>query len=214
MTTRHPTRRRALALLLGGTGLVGVAYAARSRLRHTALVEAVLGPAQRVAGPIPDAAMPALLALGEILIPTPFAREGAAYPPETGTPGSVMKAALEEYAQRTPGFHQDCATAAHLLDRLAGGRKYPALTLAERRRLAGPILDTPPREPDAGLLARLSGRRSKAEQSAELWAVAHPMIHGFYAGTPGWASIGYPRRRGDCSNLEDYQNPPVPPRLG
>jgi mono/diheme cytochrome c family protein len=127
------------------------------------------------------------------------------------TAGEAVEAAIRDWCRRKPERAADFRAAAALLDRRSQAdqaRRFAELDLARRRHLFDSLL-----RPMAGSRAVRFLHRFSAEGRSvrRLWQLACiPILEGFYASSYGWKVVGYPRARGEGSNLVDYQLP-IPP---
>jgi hypothetical protein len=197
-----------LAMLLGGAGLAAILYKARARFRQLPLVGGMSPPPSRQAGaPIAEQALPTLLALGDVLIPSSFSSTASGE--YSSAAREVLLDSLQEEARSDLAFQKDAEAAARFLDQAAqreAGLTFAALQFPRRQTMAGALLDA---EQGAGSLwQRLAGRAGNGKDHARVRRVASSMIHAFYVSRYGWISMGYSHGRGECTDLVDYQNPP------
>jgi hypothetical protein len=203
------TRRSVLAILFGGAGLAALFYAARNRLRRLPVVGGLIPSAAGSTGPIPSETFPALLALGDVLIPVSFSTAGSSQ--HRSGVIAVLKASLEEAARRLPGFQKDGVAVAGLLDQASqaeGHTNFAGLEFAGRQAIVARLLRT--HSTGDSLPAVAKPLATGPEDTTPMHRVTQTLIHGFYVSRYGWISMGYTRGRGECSDLTDYQSPPRP----
>lgn len=134
---------------------------------------------------------------------------GAEVLSEGRTPREVVSRTVAECCRRNPEAAGAFRAAVELLDGRSvshRGRRFAELGLDERRALVGSLFEPYARNRVVRLLYHFSeyGRGVRG-----LWRlVCVPILTGFYASSFGWRVVGYPHRRGDGSNLADYQVPP------
>lgn len=137
------------------------------------------------------------------------APNGAEVLSEGRTPREVVSRTVADCCRRNPEAAGAFRAAVELLDARSvshQGRRFAQLELEERRALVGSMLEPYARSRMVRVLHHFSeyGRGVRG-----LWRlVCVPILTGFYASTFGWRVVGYPHRRGDGSNLTDYQAPP------
>ena len=139
------------------------------------------------------------------------ASSGAGVLSEGRTPREVVARTIAERCRRNPEAAGTFRAAVELLDARSlshQGRRFAELGLDERRAMIASLLEPYARNRLVRMLYHFSeyGRGVRG-----LWRlVCVPILTGFYTSSFGWRVVGYPRRRGDGSNLTDYQ---VPPKL-
>ena len=214
----HRGRLSRRVLLLGFTGIAAVAGAA-SLLRWLDLRELEdrvrqkpwlrrwlaldLDPRSGV-GTLKDHELTALVALGEVLMPSRFIGRSDAQ--------AITRETARELAADVPGQRLELTRGVELLDRRSDsrhGRPFAALSIEERGALVEEILAP---------MVRSGAIRQALDyvlgNGREVWRfyrfVARALMVGFYSSELGWSLVGYPLRPGACPGLADYQSPPAP----
>jgi len=193
------TRRVFLVALAGAAAAVGLASLVRARVHRAFELDASSG-----VGVLADPELEALVALGEVLMPSRLAGDTKAR--------ETMREVARELARDVPGYHLEFRRAAALLDersRARHGRAFAALPLDARRALVDELFVPMLRAGPIG--RRLRRLLPSGQEIARLWRfVAQGLLVGFYSSALGWRLVGYPVPPGSCAGLADYQGPPAP----